>query len=51
VVIATVDLQRKHRATLCRLAVDMDHAGPALAGIAADVGAGKPQLIAQELNE
>ena len=29
----------------------MDDAGAALAGIAADMGAGKPESVAQELNE
>ena len=38
-------------AGLDRLAVDMDDAGAALAGVAADVGAGHAEILAQELNQ
>ena len=44
-------LRREQRARLDRAAVDVDHAGAALAGVAADVGAGEVQVFAQELNE
>jgi hypothetical protein len=42
---------RQRGAALHRLAVDMDDAGPALAGIAADMGASQAELVAQELDE
>src|ERR1700694_2520832 len=35
-------LDREHRAALHRLAVDEDRAGPALAGVASDMGAREP---------
>ena len=46
-----VDLDRQHGARLHRAAVDMDDAGAALAGVAADMGAGQPQMLAQELDQ
>ena len=39
-------VQRLHRA-----AVEMHHAGAALAGVAADMRAGEPQVLAQELHQ
>ena len=36
---------------LTRLAVDMHDAGAALGGVAADMGAGQPQILAQELDQ
>src|ERR1700685_1838258 len=41
------ELQRQHGARLGRLAVDVDDAGAALRGVAADMGAGEPQGFAQ----
>ena len=46
-----VGLDREHRAALDRLAVDRDGAGAALARVAADVGAGQLEVLAQELDE
>ena len=46
-----VGLDREHRARLDRPAVDVDGAGAALAGVAADVRAGEPELLAQRLDE
>ena len=46
-----VGLHRQHGAGLDRLAVDMHDAGAALAGVAADMGAGQAQLLAQELDQ
>src|SRR5690606_6126589 len=43
--------RRQHGADLDRLAVDVDRAGAALAGVAADVGAGQIEVLAQELDE
>src|SRR4029078_5433435 len=47
----SVGLDSEHRATLDGLAVDVDGAGPALAGVAADVGARELQVLAEELDE
>ena len=44
-------LDREDRAGLHRLPVQVDHAGAALAGVAADMGAGEAQVLAQELHE
>ena len=41
----------KRRAGLDRLAVDMNDAGAALAGIAADMGAGQAEMLPQELHQ
>jgi len=49
--IEAFSLRGQHRARFHRLAVDVDRAAPALAGIAADVRAGKPERIAQEVYE
>ena len=46
-----VRLQRQHGAGLHRYAVDMHDAGAALAGVAADMGAGQPQLLAQQFHQ
>ena len=41
----------QHGAGFDRPAVDMDDAGAALAGVAADMGAGQVQIFAQEMDE
>src|SRR5580700_1194912 len=41
------ELQRQHGARFRRLAVDVDDAGAALRGVAADMGASEPQVFAQ----
>ena len=46
-----VRLQRKLGAGLHRNPVDMDHAGAALAGIAADMGAGEAELLTQQFDK
>ena len=51
VTLAPVGLTGQHGAGLDRLAVDMHDAGAALAGVAADMGAGQAQVLAQELDE
>ena len=42
---------RERGAGLHRLAVEMHDAGAALRGVAADMGAGQPQILAQELHQ
>ena len=42
---------RKRGAGLHRLAVEMHDAGAALRGVAADMGAGQPQILAQKLHQ
>ena len=49
--LGAVDVERQHVAGLHRDAVDVHDAGAALRGVAADVGAGQPQALAQELHE
>ena len=49
--VGAVRLHRQHGAGLDRLAVDMDDAAAALRGVAADMGAGQPQDLAQELDQ
>src|SRR5262249_38299577 len=44
-------LAHQHLAALHPLPVDHHHAGAALAGVAADVGPGEPEVLAQELHE
>src|SRR5256886_16464475 len=44
-------LDGEHRAALHRLAVDVDRAGAALAGIAADVRACEPEVVTQVVHE
>src|ERR1700688_2348406 len=45
--VGAFELQRQHGARLCSLAVDVHDAGAALRGVAADMGAGEPQVFAQ----
>jgi hypothetical protein len=47
----TFGLNSEHAAGFDRLAVDMDHASSTLAGVTADVRAGQPKLLPQEINE
>ena len=49
--LAAVGLDREHRARLHGAAVEMDGAGAALAGVAADVRAGQVEVLAQGLDE
>jgi hypothetical protein len=44
--IGAFELQRQNRAGLDRLAIDVHDAGAALRGVAADMGAGEPQMFA-----
>ena len=44
-------LDREHGAGLHALAVDVHVARPALAGVAADMGAGEAEIVAQKLDE
>ena len=46
-----VHLRRQHGAALGRIAVDMNDAGAALAGVAADMRAGQAEMLAQELHQ
>ncbi len=43
-----VEHRRQQRAALHRCAVDMHHAGAALAGVAANMGAGEAEMLAQQ---
>ena len=49
--VGAVGLARQHGAGFDRLAVDMDDAGAALAGVAADMGAGQVEIFAQEMDQ
>ena len=49
--LVAVGHHRKRGAGLHRLAVEMHDAGAALRGVAADMGAGQPQIFAQELHQ
>jgi hypothetical protein len=49
--LVAVGLGRQDRAGLHRDAVERHRAGAALRSVAADVRAGEPQLIAEEVNE
>ena len=49
--LAAVGLDGEHRAGLGALAVDVDGAGAAVARVAADVRAGQPERVAQEVDE
>ena len=49
--LAAVGLDGEHRARLGALAVDVDGARAAVARVAADVGAGQPEVVAQEVDE
>ncbi len=48
---AALRLHGQHGAALHAVAVDMDDARAALAGVAADMGAGQAQLLAQQLHQ
>ena len=45
-----IGLDREEGASLDGLTVDMDDAGAALAGVAADMRSGQPKLLAQQLH-
>ena len=49
--LAAVGLDGEHRARLGALAIDVDGARAAVAGVAADVRAGQPEVVAQEMDE
>ena len=49
--VGALERDGERRAGLDRLAIDMDDAGAALAGVAADMGAGEAQVLAQILDE
>ncbi|MGY4282914.1 hypothetical protein ACVWXO_002134 [Bradyrhizobium sp. LM2.7] len=49
--VGAVGLSRQHRAGFHRLAVHVHDAGTALAGVAADMGPGEVEVIAQELDQ
>ena len=49
--VGAFELQREHGAGLHRLAVDLHDAGAALRGVAADMRAGEPQILAQQLHQ
>ena len=49
--LVSVCLDREHRAGLDRPAVQVDGAGSAVAGVAADVGAGETELFADEMGQ
>jgi hypothetical protein len=49
--LVAVSHHRKRGAGLDGLAVEMHDAGAALRGIAADMGAGQPQILAQKLHQ
>ena len=49
--LAAVGLDGEHRARLGALPVDVDGARAAVAGVAADVRAGQPEVVAQEVDQ
>ena len=49
--VAAIGLDGEHRAGLDRLAVDVDGARAALAGVAADVGPGEVEVLADQLDQ
>ena len=49
--LVAVGLHREHRAALHRLPVDQHRAGAAVGGVAAGVGAGQPQPLAEQVGE
>ena len=49
--VGAVGLTDQHGAGLDRPAVDMHDAGAALAGVAADMGAGQAQMLAQQMDK
>ena len=51
VTVPPVGLDGEHRARLHRLPVEVHGAGPARRGVAADVGAGEPDDVADEVHE
>ena len=51
VIVGAVGLDGQHRARLHGPAVDVDGAGAALAGVAADVRAGQVEILAERLDE
>ena len=50
-IVGAVGLDREHGAGLDRLAVEVDGAGAAMAGLAADMRAGEVELLAQEMDQ
>ena len=48
---SAVDVERQHVARLHRQAVHMHDAGTALGGVATDVRAGQPQVLAKEVHQ
>ena len=46
-----VGLDGEHHAALHRLAVEMNGARAAVPGVAADMGAGQPEVVADEVHE
>ena len=48
---ASLDLADRHEAGADLLVVEPDRARPAVAGVAADLGAGQPQVVAQDVRE
>jgi hypothetical protein len=49
--VGSIALYRQNGAAFHRLAVFMDDAGAALAGVATDMSAGHPKMLAQELHQ
>ena len=49
--IGAVRLHGEHGARLHRLAIEVDRAGAAMAGVTADMGSGEVQLLAQEVDQ
>src|SRR4030095_459087 len=49
--LALVRLHREHRARLHGASVEDDRAGPAMRGVAADMGAGEAEHLADEVDE
>jgi hypothetical protein len=44
-------LNGEDRAGLDRVSVEVDRAGPTIGGVASDVGAGQPKLVAQRVDQ
>src|SRR5215207_5190524 len=49
--VMAVRLDSEHRAGLNRLAVEQDRARAAARGVAADMGAGQPQILSDEMDQ
>ena len=49
--LGAIGLDREHRARLDGVAVEVDGAGAAVRRVAADVGAGQPEVVAQSVDE